>query len=275
VTVRDVDVEYAFDDPDEGWFGMARPVDAAPARHGVDLLPDEDVRAEARDDDSDNSADTDRWLVADVERAVADAPPPARTERARADERPAAESVADSIAALTASPTKRKGFVSAPVATSWESRLSNSGAWDFKASSGSTWNRSKVLVIVGLVIAAVAVVVGIVYLVRSPSPAADESTRVAPSASLAPTSAPALSTQAPVPAPPPPGPPPPPAPSAEELSPPVNRQYTPRYQAPRETSKPEINVTRAPLSATPPPPPKPDRNSSTPGDGRKRGGFGW
>jgi hypothetical protein len=269
VTVRDADVEYAFDDPDEGWFGMARPVDAAPARPVA-----EPSREEHSHDDADLSTDTDRWFVEDVEKAAtagSEARPHDTTDR-----RPVPESVAASVDAMS---TRRRGVVRAAPSSSRESRLSDSGAWDFKVSSDHSRNRRKVLAIAGAVLVAAAAVVGVVVLIRSPGSPVEPSTTVAPSAPSAPpaptNSAPVLTTQAPLPPPPPPGPPPPPPPTAEELNPPVNRQYTPRYQAPQETSKPEINVTRAPMSATPPPPPKPDRNSSKPGDGRKRGGFGW
>jgi hypothetical protein len=64
----------------------------------------------------------------------------------------------------------------------------------------------------------------------------------------------------------------------------VPRQYypQPRQSAPEQSDKPEIGVTRtpvtrAPISATPPPPPKPDNNSATPGDapGAPKRGWGW
>ncbi len=196
--------------------------------------------------------------------------------RADVEDRPVTESVA---ATLNVVPTRRNGFVGTSAPTSRESRLSNSGAWDFKATSDGTRYRSKAVMIAAAIVAAVVAIVGIVLILRGPAPAVEESTPVAPSLSAAPsappTSAPALSSNAPLP-PPPPGPPPPPQPSAEELSPPVvTRQYTPRYQTPDETKKPQTNVTRSPMSATPPPPPRnTDKGRATPGESGSHGLFG-
>lgn len=279
MTVRGVDVEYTFDDPDEGWFGMARPADVTPARPAEESARDQwthdasqgSEHGDASDHYEDPSEDTDRWFVRDMDLVELDDRP-----RADVDHRPVTESIA---ATLTIMPTRRKGFVGASAPTSWESRLSNSGAWDFKAASGGTRYRSKVVLMAAAIVAGVLAIVGVVLVLRTPAPAVEESTPVAPSESAGPpastTSAPALSSNAPLP-PPPPGPPPPPPPSAEELIPPVvTRQYTPRYQTPDQPKKPQTNVTRAPLSATPPQPPPPPRNSSTPGDSSRRGGFGW
>ncbi len=289
--MRDADVEYSFDDPDEGWFGMARPVDTAPARP-VDEAPRPDhveyVRAddppvadqsyqgrsyaeqtydpvdefpsvphavepeyrepEVEQDAFEENADTDRWYVQDMGAAALVEPDPEPV-------RPQART--------------------AP-APSWESRLSNSGAWDFKATSGGARYRWKPIVLAAAAIAVVAAVVGIVLLLTGPS-ADDRSPTPTPSApATTATTAPALSSPAPLPPPPPPAPPPPPPPSAEEVNPPViTRQYSPNYQTPDEPKKPQTNVTRSPLSAAPPPPPQQtDKGRATPGESGHHGFFG-
>jgi len=155
-------------------------------------------------------------------------------------------------------------------------------------SKAQPWYRTKRAVI-ALVVGAVAafVVIGVLVLLRSPAADVEESTTVAPSA---PTSAtPALTSAPPSPsslppAPPsaPPPPPPPPPPSAAEIDTGSVVTGADEWQpsAPSsQTDMPEIGVTRtpvtrAPISATPPPPPDPGTNSATPGDGRKRGGWG-
>jgi hypothetical protein len=282
VTARDLDVESTFDDPDDGWFGAAQPADATPARH-VQAPPRDDHPSDlghgfgpaAETDHSDDPADdTDRWFVQDMNLAgpVELEDPP----RDDAEDPPVTESV---TATLNVVPTRRNGFVGAAAPSSWESRLSNSGAWEFKATSDGAWYRSKAVMTAAAVVAGAVAIVGVVMVLRAP--AVEESSPVAPSESAAPpapsTSAPALSSVAPLPSPPPPpGPPPPPPPSAEEISPPVvPRQYAPRYQTPDEPKKPQTNVTRAPMSATPPPPPREtNRGRATPGESGSHGFFG-
>ncbi|MDT5311688.1 MAG: hypothetical protein QOE74_708 [Mycobacterium sp.] len=278
MTVRDEDVEYAFDDPDEGWFGMAQPVDVTPPRPAEEVPRDEppaDPPAHACQSDDDTEDDTDRWFVQDMNVAAPVEPDdPAREEFG---DRPVTESIA---ATLNIVPTRRNGFVAASAPSSWESRLSNSGAWDFKANSGDAWYRSKVVMMSAAIVAGVLAIVAVVLVLRSPAPAVEDSTTVPPSESAAPpaptTSAPVLSSEVPLPPGPPPGPPPPPPPSAEQVSPPVvTRQYTPNYQTPDEPKKPQTNVTRAPISATPPPPPRQtDRGRATPGESGHHGFFG-
>ncbi len=276
MTVRDEDVEYAFDDPDDGWFGMARPADVTLARpaeepardHWTDDASQGSGHGDASDHYEDPSEDTDRWFVQDMILAT-----PAELEdppRVVVDDRPASESVA---ATLNVVPTRRNGFVNASASSAWESRLSESSGWDFTATSGGNRDRSRAVLMAAAIIAGVLGIVGIVLLLRSPAPAVEESTPVAPSESAAPwpptTSAPALSSNVPLP---PPGPPPPP--SAEELIPPVvTRQYTPRYQTPDQPKKLQTNVTRAPLSATPPPR-NTDKGRATPGESGSHGFFG-
>ena len=104
MTIRDVDVEYTFDDPDDGWFGAAQPADAAPPRpaqapprdghpsdadHGFDPV-DEPNHSENLADD------TDRWFVQDMNLAG-----PVELE-----DPPVTESVA---ATLNLVPTSRDG----------------------------------------------------------------------------------------------------------------------------------------------------------------------
>jgi hypothetical protein len=182
----------------------------------------------------------------------------------------------------------RIGRPAVPPTTSWESKLSNSGAWDFKVSVTNPWYRSKRVLTAAAAVAAVALALtGIVLFTRGSSGGDEESTPVTPSnpstASSAPSSpAPALSTEIAPPPPlaPPPLPPPPP-PSADQITAPPTRGYTPpRRSSPSPSDMPEVGVTRtpitrAPFSATPPPPRTPDRNSSTPGDGPKGGWGRW
>ena len=302
----DLDFDSAFDDLDNGWFGYVPAVDPTSSREHEDPA-DPPPEADWYDAGGVSTEDTDRWPVVTLDAATApQVDDEARTyyepktyepktyepntyeretyERETYEPREAAPQVPPSIQPRASS------WAEAPPATSpsWESRLSGSGAWDFKVSESGTRKRSS-MAVVGLIVVGLAVA-GAVLLVRSTGPADDGSTSVAPSrptAQPAPTSAtPALSTpnQAPLPspAPLPPGlPPPPPPPSAQEISPPVvTRDYTPRQQnAPDESAEPEIGVTRSPttrtqMSAKPPPPRKePNRDSRTPGD--TRGGFGF
>jgi hypothetical protein len=122
------------------------------------------------------------------------------------------------------------------------------------------WYRTRRGLIVLIAVIVVAVVLAIIpMLLRGPSGAPTNvtpTTEPAPS-SVAPTTnsvAPTLTSQ---PAPPPPPPPPPASPPPP---PPVQDApvYQPRYQAPRggsesQPSKPEIGVTRAPISVSPKP----------------------
>jgi hypothetical protein len=154
----------------------------------------------------------------------------------------------------------------------------------------SPWYRRKPAVIALIAAAAVALLFAILpSLMRGPASAPEDSTGVAPApaTSAEPASAsrppptgdarPAL-TSAPAPAPPrpplppPPTPPPPPAPAQDDVP-----AYTPYYPAPRDSSpsrsnKPDIGVTRAPISVAPdvhaPPP-----DDAKVGDGRRRRGF--
>lgn len=291
MTVRDLGAEYGFDDADDGWFGAAQPVDEtpppppqpAPPRQApapprsappppprpAPPEPPRQVHPPAIEDDSD--PDTDRWLVEDMN--LVGATEPQEAPPARAAERPEPVSVA---ASLNVVPTRRNGFVRAAAPSSRESRLVNSGAWDFKSTSASAPFPKRAVLISAAVLLGVAAVVGVVVLVlRGPggesSPAAPSETSAPPAPS---TSAPAVSTAAPLP-PPVLAPPPPPPPPAEVAPPVVTRQYQPNYQTPDPPKKPQQNVTRAPMSATPPAPPRQkDAGRATPGQSGSHGFFG-
>jgi hypothetical protein len=139
------------------------------------------------------------------------------------------------------------------------------------------WYRTKAALIALLAIVVVAVALSILPLVlRNPAPGTKEPTRIAPS-----TSVPAPSSDRPtensvqptLTSPPAPPPPPPPAPPPSNDSPPVvTRQYNPapRYDTPSEPSKPEVEVTRAPMSVAPE-----ERTAPTTAnpDGKPRRGF--
>jgi hypothetical protein len=260
----DLDYDSAFDDPENGWFGHVQAADPT-SLHGHEDQPEPPPGELVRE-----SVDTDR------RRALTLDTPPDVDETHVAyvlDPGPAAEPTA-----------RRWSDEPPPVANpTWESRLSGNGAWDFKVAATGPRRFHPRLAVAGMAAAGL-VVAGIVVFVRSPGPADDESPVVAPSQSTS-SVAPSTSMLSPAPVPPgPPGPPPPPPPTAEEISPPVvSRDYTPRRQnAPDDPGKPEIGVTRTPvtrtqMSAAPPPPRStPDRNSATPGDSeRHRGRFGF
>jgi hypothetical protein len=137
--------------------------------------------------------------------------------------------------------------------------------------SGPPWYRTKAAATALAAVAVAAIVVSAVLVVSRGS---EQAATVAPQAST--TAAPRPSSGRPAPSSVPPAasnahPAPPLPPSAAPASPaPVVRNHdswTP--SAPSPTKKLEIDVTRAPFSATPPPPPAPGVNSATPGDGRR------
>lgn len=286
MTARNVDAEYAFDDPDEGWFGAERPAPASepapspspPSSFRWDEHPSPPI--EPRETfEPDSTEDTDRWSVQDVDLAG----PVELEEPQPVPVVPAAESVFSPHlstphlnTAINVVPTRRNGFVRASAPSSWESRLSNSGAWEFRTAPGDPWYRSRAVIPAVVIIVGAIAIVGIVMALRGP--AGNESTpseSVAPPATSVPsTSGSAASSVAPLP-PPPPGLPPPPPLTAEELNPPAPRQYWPGYQTPDPPKKPQTNVTRSPLSATPPPPPREtNRGRATPGQSGSHGMFG-
>lgn len=139
-----------------------------------------------------------------------------------------------------------------------------------------------VIVVLGLTVAAASLVVLLWPNSTSGPPTEDTGVSTpAPSPSAAPTET-APSSAPPLPpdlAPPvglPPGAPPPPPPdSADQMAPPSApaRYYPPQYDEPTQ-KKPEIDVTRAPISVAPTVTQQPPSNSATPGDGpRRRRGF--
>ncbi|CAN5468832.1 hypothetical protein BH09ACT8_BH09ACT8_55400 [soil metagenome] len=284
MTTRDVDDDYALDDPHARWFGWALPVASV-----VPSAPTEPASSTAHYElgtaghvgDGDAAAspnwaddpDTDRWYAADLDRALAPAAEPSIPI-----DFPMPKFHAEN--AGSSEPRVSEPRVSEP-------RLSSREGWDTirGASSSQHWYRSHRLLT--SLVAAVAVIVGVVVVVallldgQAPS---TEDTSVTPGnpsptppSTPAATSVPSASREAPPPPAPPP-PPPPPPPTVADVGPPLaNRQYRPSYRTPDPPKKPQINVTRSPMSATPPPPPSADRNSGTPGDSppRRRGCFGF
>ena len=134
------------------------------------------------------------------------------------------------------------------------------------------WYRSKAAVVMG--VAAVALVLSTVLVlsrvsVHATGVTADASTAPSPRQT---TALPTLSSGAPLlssapPAPPPPPPPPPPSSASPTPSWRDNESWKPSPPSP--TKKPEINVTRAPMSVAPRALPPPS-SSAPPG-----GGHGW
>lgn len=282
MTLRHVDVEYSFDDPDDGWFGSAAPADFTPTVEAttppapIDQAHPVGRQSEMEEAGWDDATDTDRWNVQDLERRLSDGAP---VDLRRTDVYDVPGDDRADVATVAAA--------AGPVDQTWESRLSRSGAWDFKVSNAKPWFRTRAAGVALIVAATAAAGVAVVLLISGGSSPAVEETKVAPVE----RSAPSPTSNAPVPttitnAPPPPlplppPPPPSPEPSVEVLNPPpaaTRDYYPPQRQSPSESKQPEIGVTRtpvtrAPMSATPPPPPAKDRNSSTPGDAPKR--HGW
>ena len=283
----DLDFDSAFDDPDNGWFGHVRAVDPTTSRDhadAADVPPHDDVE----DFGAISTEDTDRWPVLIVDPAPPEVEDPPQD---LALDWPPAGEPADHRSTDVETPRGGRDTIPETPVPSWESRLSSSGAWDFKVAASGPRRRSKFLV-AAMIVASLALA-GVVLLVGNPGAGPDQPRVVSPSTPTAqqpapPSTAapPSARSQAPLPPPgptaPPPAPPPAPPTPVQEIRPPVvTREYTPRRQtAPSNTDKPEIGVTRVPttrtqISASPPPPPPPDRNSATPGDGKRgRHGFG-
>jgi hypothetical protein len=277
----DLDFEYQLDTPEDhdGWYGSALFADPAPSDDAADPQPEE-----SHEQTWHNPEDTDRWSV------PTEAAEPISTlevDHQQRDDSPDIGSDQPEDTPWTGLLAPRNGRNGVTTTESWQSKLSSSGAWDFKVPTRDPWYRSRRLTTTAIAVAVTSVVVtGVLFLLRGPGAGVEESTSVSPtnptSAGPAPTSPePALSTDsAPPPALPPPPPPPPPV--AEQITPPyVPRSNTPpRQSSPSHSDMPEIGVTRtpatrAPMSATPPPPRTPDRNSSTPGDAPKGGWGRW
>jgi hypothetical protein len=181
-------------------------------------------------------------------------------------------------------PTRR---LPPPTVNTWtvngQLRPSNNTVLTFRAPP-PPWYRTKQTRIALIAAASAAVAVPVVVLVWPSSPASSpgESTSVSPHASTSAQPAPsAQPTPINAPPPPPPSPPPPPPPPSEapDSAPADSQPYWTR-PAPPPTQKPDIGVTRtpvtrAPISVAPVPRHPSENNSSTPGDGRKRGCGGW
>lgn len=164
-------------------------------------------------------------------------------------------------------PTYTRAFTGTPIGSSV-------GALTFKAAP-APWYRTKRGVI-GVIAAAAAVLlsVAVLQLVRGSSTDADQPSAPAPSAE--PTAEntppspvgpePSMSAPAPPPAPPPP---PPPPPSPQDSAPAYQPYYpAPRNPAPSQSNKPEIGVTRPPMSVAP------DVRAPRPGEGQPGDGRG-
>jgi hypothetical protein len=138
-----------------------------------------------------------------------------------------------------------------------------------------------VLVVLGLGAAVTSLVV-LLWPGSTPEPRpqdAGSTSAPAPSPSASPTQSAQPGTELPPPAPAPPiGLPtdvPPPPPSADQMAPPAAppRYYPPQYDEPTQT-KPEIDVTRAPISVAPSiKGPLAPSGSAVPGEAPKRHGF--
>src|SRR5258708_11814974 len=175
-------------------------------------------------------------------------------------------------------PTRR---LPPPTVNTWTAngqlRASNNSALTFRAPP-PPWYRTKQARIALIAAASAAVAVPVVVLVWPSNPASGpgESTSVSPQAS---TSAQPAPSPQPTPTHAPPPPPPPPPSEAPDSAPADSQPYWTR-RAPPPTQKPDIGVTRtpvtrAPISVAPVPRQPSENNSSTPGDGRKRGCGGW
>jgi hypothetical protein len=145
------------------------------------------------------------------------------------------------------------------------------------------WYRTNAAKLALVVLGLVAAVAGIVVLLWPSSSSAPQdsgiTTAPAPTPSATPSPTPSASLAPPAPPPvllPPPPPPPPPSESAPAAPP---AYYPPRYYQPdTPTKKPQIDVTRAPISVAPSVSAPSQRDSSTPGDSpgpRRRGCFGF
>jgi hypothetical protein len=180
-------------------------------------------------------------------------------------------------------PTRR---LPSPTVNTWtvngQLRASSDTALTFR-SPPQPWYRTKKATIALIAAASAAVAVPIVIVVwpSSPATAPSKSTSVAPQASTSAQPAPSSAQPIPTNAPPPP-PPPPPPPTEDPASAPADSQpYWTRPASP-PSEKPDVGVTRtpvtrAPISVAPQPRQQPtENNSAKPGDGRK--GFhcgGW
>ena len=179
-------------------------------------------------------------------------------------------------------PTRR---LASPTVNTWTAngqlRASNSSGLTFKTPP-RPWYRTKQATIALIAAASAAVAVPVVLLVWPSSPASSpgESTSVSPKASTSAQPAPSAQPTPTNATPPPPLPPPPPPPPPTEDTDSAPAYPQPGPWTPSPTEKPDVGVTRtpvtrAPISVAPVPRQPTENNSSTPGDGRKRGCRGW
>lgn len=123
----------------------------------------------------------------------------------------------------------------------------NGGIWNFKPAP-TPWYRSghSRVVLAAVSLAVIALVVSGVLLAFQRSSGEQTAPNPAETSSAAPTTETAPATTSELPPPPAPPPPPPPPPAASEI------QRAPVYAPPnRPSRKPEINVTRKPMSVAP------------------------
>jgi hypothetical protein len=141
------------------------------------------------------------------------------------------------------------------------------------------WYRTKQTMIAVIAALAVAMVVWVVLVaLRSPAAPSEQPRTTVTSPTPAPTSVQLSPSSIPPVVPPvvPPPPPPPPPPSAEQAPVLTGSNPAPRSAA-SPTEKPQIGVTRTPISVAPliTPTPTPGTNSATPGDTPRRGWGSW
>ena len=143
--------------------------------------------------------------------------------------------------------------------------------WLIQPRRPDPWYRTRAVIPAAAALA-VAIPVTLVTM-RAPEPAPDRPQPVPVPVTTAATSSPLAPSAAPAPPPPDPDP-------AQELPTQTEQPtyHVPRHTEPTQRRKPEIGVTRTPvtrkpISAVPPAPPTTGRNSSTPGD--EPGGWGF
>ena len=173
----------------------------------------------------------------------------------------------------------------APSLITTTSTLTSIGTWEpMPEYHPRPWYRTKPAMIALIGAAAVAIVVSVVLALRNPEASSEQSPTIAPSTYTQPTPStvqPAPSSTPPIRAsasPPPaaPRPPPPPPTTAQEPVPAPdggggsNPNPYPRQAPPSRTNKPEIGVTRAPISVAPTPRPAPSNDNAKPGEQPRR-----
>jgi len=173
-------------------------------------------------------------------------------------------------------PTRR---LTSPTVNTWtvngQLRASNNNTLTFRAPP-PPWYRTKQARVTLIAVASAAVIVPIVLILwpDSLSTAPGPSTSVAPQPSSTAQPVPSSAPPTPVNVPPPPPPPPqPPPPEDTSSAPSVNQPYWTRPAAPEPTQKPDVGVTRTPVTRAPisvaPQPRQPPNNGATPGDNKR------